>query len=49
MDLTRAFPRSPYDMLAGMVMLGRTTDKARALLADGLGDTPPSSVTCTIL
>lgn len=38
MDLTRAFPRSPYDMLAGVVMLGRTTDKVRALLADGLGD-----------
>jgi len=25
-------------MLAGMVMLGRTTDKGRAFLADGLGD-----------
>jgi hypothetical protein len=38
MDLTRAFPRSPYDMLAGVVMLGRTTDKARAFLSGGLGD-----------
>jgi len=38
MDLTKTFPRSPYDMLAGLVMLPRTTDKVRAHLADTLGD-----------
>ena len=28
MDLTKNFPRSPYDMNWGIVMLPRTTDKA---------------------
>ena len=37
MDLTTGFPRSPYDMNAGIVMLPRTTDKCRALLVDKLG------------
>ena len=30
MDLTTRFPRSPRATLAGLVMLARTTDKARA-------------------
>ncbi len=30
MDLTKTFPRSPGVKFAGLVMLGRTTDKARA-------------------
>ncbi len=30
MDLTNEFPRSPYDMLAGLVMLPRTFDKCKA-------------------
>ena len=38
MDLTRAFPRSPYDMVAGLVMLPRTADKVRALQQGLLGD-----------
>ena len=38
MDLSERFPRSPYDMNAGLVMLCRTTDKARAHLSDTLGD-----------
>ena len=38
MDLTKSFPRSPYDMNAGMVMLPRTTDKARAHMSGLLGD-----------
>lgn len=38
MDLTNTFPRSPYDMLAGLVMLPRTTDKVRAQLVDRLGE-----------
>lgn len=38
MDLTTRFPRSPYDMNAGIVMLPRTTDKAGALQAGKLGD-----------
>ena len=38
MDLTKSFPRSPYDMNAGLVMLPRTTDKARAQMAGLLGD-----------
>ena len=38
MDLTRAFPRSPYDMVAGLVMLPRTADKVRALQQGLLGE-----------
>jgi hypothetical protein len=38
MDLTKNFPRSPYDQLAGMVMLPRTIDKARAYTAGTLGE-----------
>ena len=38
MDLTAAYPRSPYDMLAGLVMLARTAEKARALHSGKLGD-----------
>ena len=38
MDLSERFPRSPYDTNAGLVMLSRATDKARAHLADTLGD-----------
>lgn len=30
MDLTKSFPRSPREKTAGVVMLARTTDKARA-------------------
>lgn len=38
MDLTKKFPRSPYDDLAGMVMLPRTIDKCKAFLAGKLGE-----------
>ena len=38
MDLTKQFPRSPYDMNAGLVMVCRTADKCRAHLAGTLGD-----------
>ena len=38
MDLTNNFPRSPYDMNAGLVMLPRTTDKATASNNDTLGE-----------
>ena len=38
MDLTKHFPRSPYDMLAGVVMLPRTIDKAKAHNAGTLGE-----------
>jgi len=38
MDLTKNYPRSPKDKLAGIVMLGRTLDKARAMNAGTLGD-----------
>jgi len=37
MDLTKTFPRSPKAKLAGLVMLARTTDKARAHNADTPG------------
>ena len=30
MDLTKTYPRSPREKLAGLVMLARTADKARA-------------------
>lgn len=35
LDLTKGPPRSPRDMLAGLVMLPRTIDKMRALLPGG--------------
>ncbi|SRR3989338_2050190 len=38
MDLTKKFPRSPFDALAGIVMLPRTIDKCRAFLANTLGE-----------
>ncbi len=38
MDLTKNFPRSPYDMNAGVVMLPRTTDKAKAFNEGTLGE-----------
>ena len=38
MDLTKNFPRSPKDKLAGVVMLARTLDKARAFNAGTLGE-----------
>ena len=38
MDLTKQYPRSPYDKTGGYVMLGRTVDKARAKLEDTLGE-----------
>jgi hypothetical protein len=37
MDLTKTFPRSVWSKFAGLYMLGRTTDKARALNAGSLG------------
>ena len=38
MDLTKTYPRSVKDRLAGVVMLARTTDKARAYGKDTLGE-----------
>jgi hypothetical protein len=38
MDLTKSFPRSPKQKLAGIVMLARTIDKARAHNAGTLGE-----------
>jgi hypothetical protein len=38
MNLTNQFPRSPYDMMADIVMLPRTLDKCRAHLAGTLGE-----------
>ncbi len=38
MDLIKNFPRSPYDMNAGLVMLPRTSDKCRAHQSGTLGD-----------
>ena len=37
-DLTKEPPRSPRERIGGYVILGRTTDKCRALLADKIGD-----------
>ena len=37
MDLTRSFPRSPKETMAGVAMLPRTADKARAFDAGTLG------------
>lgn len=38
MDLTKQFPRSPYDVLVGIVMLPRTIDKCKAFLIGKLGE-----------
>lgn len=38
MDLTKEFPRSPFDALAGFFWLPRLIDKARANFAGTLGD-----------
>ena len=38
MDLTKAYPRSPKEKMAGVVMLPRTADKARAFNAGKLGE-----------
>jgi len=38
MDLTKQFPRSPRHKAAGVAMLPRTIDKARAKLAGSLGE-----------
>jgi Domain of unknown function (DUF5069) len=38
MDLTKTYPRSVKAKFAGLYMLGRTTDKARAFNAGSLGE-----------
>jgi len=38
MDLTKDFPRSPYDMMAGIVMLPRTIDKCKATIEGKSGE-----------
>jgi len=38
MDLTTSFPRSVRDEIAGVVMLARTTDKAKAKAHGNIGD-----------
>jgi hypothetical protein len=38
MDLTKEFPRSVKDKLAGVVMLARTTDKGKAKAHGNLGE-----------
>jgi hypothetical protein len=38
MDLTKTYPRSPREKLGGVVMLARTTDKARASQAGTTGE-----------
>ena len=38
MDLTKNFPRSPYEKVGGYMMLGRTIDKAHATLQGLLGE-----------
>jgi hypothetical protein len=37
-DLTKNFPRSPYEKVGGYMMLGRTIDKAHATLQGLLGE-----------
>jgi len=37
-DLTRESPRSPRERIGGYVILGRTMDKCRALLAGKIGE-----------
>ena len=38
MNLTKEYPRSPYEKVGGYAMLGRTIDKARAKLENALGE-----------
>ncbi len=38
LDLTKAFPRSPRETLAGYVIAARTLDKCRAVLAGTAGE-----------
>ena len=38
MDLTKSYPRSPKEKMAGLVSLGRMTDKARAFNEGHLGE-----------
>lgn len=38
LDLTKKFPRSPRETLAGYVIAGRAVDKARAVLAGTAGE-----------
>ncbi len=38
MDLTKNFPRSPYEKVDGYMMVGRTIDKAHATLQGLLGE-----------
>ena len=38
MDLTKTYPRSVRDKFAGVVQIGRTTDKARAYAAGTTGE-----------
>lgn len=38
MDLTQTYPRSGREKIAGLMMIGRTVDKARAYLAGTLGE-----------
>jgi hypothetical protein len=38
MDLTKTYPRSVYDKVAGVVMLARTTDKAKAAAHGNVGE-----------
>ena len=37
-DLTKEFPRSVHDKVHGIVQLGRTTDKAKALAHGNIGE-----------
>lgn len=38
LDLTKQFPRSPRELLAGYVIAGRAVDKCRAVLAGTGGE-----------
>ncbi len=38
MDLTKEFPRSVHEKLAGVVMIGRTADKAKAKAHGNVGE-----------
>ena len=38
MDLTKSYPRSVKDKIAGVVMIGRTTDKGKAKAYGSLGE-----------
>ena len=37
-DLTKDYPRSPRDLLAGYIIAARTLDKCRAFLNNSLGE-----------